>query len=143
MREKSKCPYTGDIMCSCDAITSGDAEAIAAHMFQNRSALKMELDYGTLEVPAPYRLCTAGICKVCGGRLCFSMNLPDYLYGDGLLAVVYHHMNHLYPDGPNQFTALFHEEDRPAARRWLERNLSPAAQAEPAEAVRLYNNRED
>jgi len=103
---------------------------MALHLFQNMNALKMELDYGTLEAPAPYRLCASGSCKACGGRLCFNVNLPDYLYGDGLLAVVFHHMKRLHMDAPELFIGLFHEEDRPCASRWLDRKDIPSERSD-------------
>lgn len=121
MCERPRCPYMADVMCSCDAITSGKAEAMTIYIFQNIIGLKMELSYGTLETPAPYRLCAAGVCKVCGGRLCVGVELPDHLQKDGFLAVVYYHMERLRLDVPGLFAGLFHEEDRPCVRRWLER----------------------
>ncbi len=145
MCQKPWCSHEADLMCSCEAMKTGCRQDMERHMVKNMGEFKLELFYGMLEDPAPYRLCMTGVCKVCGGRLCSSVELPDHLYGDGLLAVVYHHMKHLYPDDPGQFTALFHEEDRPAVQRWLDRNLSPAQpeaispdQSEPGETIRFY-----
>ena len=71
-----------------------------------------------------------GACRVCGGVFCYEMDASDHLAGDGFLAAVY---RHLYQDSCargqgmadaelcRRFVELFHVQDRPAVRAWLER----------------------
>ncbi len=120
-----KCNHDRDVMCSCRALNSGRKEEMAAHFLTNLRGMKLELSYNTLVGPAPYCLCAAGTCKVCGKRLCMSVEMPAYLTGEGFLAVVLHHAARLELKLPGQFLELFHEEDRPAVRHWLEELKNP------------------
>ncbi len=135
---KPECPHKGERMCSCEPIAGGSPRAKAIHMFQNITDFKMELDYKTLEAPAPYRFCVSGSCKMCGGRLCLSVDLPEYLCGDGFLAVLHYHMKRLHMDTPKRFAGLFREEDRPAAMDWLARKDHPASGVKQSEPVTVY-----
>ena len=135
---KLECPHKSERMCTCEPIAGRSPKAMASHMFQNISDFKMELDYATLEAPAPYRFCASGSCKVCGERLCLGVDLPDYLYGDGFLAVLYHHMKRLHMNAPNQFVELFREKDRPAVLDWLTRKNNPASRPKQSDSVMVY-----
>lgn len=126
-----KCDHKNDAMCSCQALRSGGKEEIAAHFLTNLCGMKMELSYNTLAAPIHYRLCTAGTCKICGGRLCMSVEMPAHLTGDGFLAVVLHHAVRLELKLPDPFVELFHEEDRPVVRRWLEGLENPNGKGGP------------
>lgn len=119
---KPACPHTDAEMCRCEPVAAGSAETAAIHLYQNVRGLKMELGYQSLMAPAPYRLCASGSCKVCGGRLCIGVKLSDFLYGNGFLAEIYHHMKSLHMNEPRQIAALFHEEDQAIVLQWLEEN---------------------
>lgn len=120
MRQKPECSHRNDVMCSCKALDSGRNEEMKIHFLRNLSDMKPELSYNTLEAPAPYCLCAAGVCKTCGGRLCMSIDMPAHLSGEGVLAVVLHHALRLDLKCPNQFVELFHRENRPIVRHWLD-----------------------
>ena len=114
-------------MCSCKALDSSRSEEMKLHFLRNLSDMRLELSYNALTAPAPYCLCVAGTCKTCRERLCMSIGMPAHLAGDGLLAVVLHHALHLELKCPDSFVELFHEEDRPAARLWLESLEKPGS----------------
>ena len=71
-----------------------------------------------------------GTCRVCGGVLCHEMDASDHLAGDGFLAAVYRHLYQVHhargrdmtdAEFRRRFVELFHVQDRPAVRAWLER----------------------
>ena len=127
MHQKPDCPHRSDAMCSCKALDSSRSEEMKLHFLRNLSDMRLELSYNALTAPAPYCLCVAGTCKTCRERLCMSIGMPAHLAGDGLLAVVLHHALHLELKCPDSFVELFHEEDRPAARLWLESLEKPGS----------------
>lgn len=120
MCQQLNCPHKGERMCSCVELDPSKRTKITAHFLKNLTGMKLELSYNTLLAPAPYRLCVAGTCGTCGGRLCVSAGMPAHLSGEGLLTMVLGHVIHLDLSSTDQFVELFHEEDRPAARCWLE-----------------------
>jgi len=75
MCEKPECPHRGDEMCSCKALQ--DSGETKRHLIENMRDLKAELSYSSLSAPFPYRFCVSGACKVCAGRLCVGVELPD------------------------------------------------------------------
>lgn len=128
MSLKPECPHRDKKMCSCAAIQSEDPLAQITYLFGSIQEPKAELDYTTLASPHPYRLCLSGTCGKCGGRLCISLDEPGDLSGDDFLAAVYRHLYQVFNANfgmgesrfRQMFTELFHEQDRPAVRCWLE-----------------------
>ena len=128
MCRQLNCSHKGERMCSCVELDPSKRAEITAHFLKNLTGMKLELSYNTLSAPAPYRLCVTGTCGTCGGRLCVSAGMPAHLSGEGLLTVVLGHAIHLELGCTDQFMELFHEEDRPAVRRWLE-SLTDASES--------------
>lgn len=128
MSLKPECPHRNKKMCSCAAIHSEDPLAQITYLFGSIQEPKAELDYATLASPHPHRLCLSGTCGKCGGRLCISLDEPGDLSGDDFLTAVYRHLYQVFgthlgmnPDALHRiFTELFHGEDQPAVRCWLE-----------------------
>ena len=139
MSQKPECPHRGEKMCSCAAIQSEDSLARITHLFGSIQEPKAELAYTTLASPRPYRLCLSGACGKCGGRLCINLNEPGDLSGDDFLTAVYRYLYQVFNANfdmwesrfRQMFTELFHEQDRPYIRHWLE---LPENQC----AVRMY-----
>lgn len=140
MSQKPECPHRGESMCSCAAIQSEDPLARVTHLFESIREPKAELSYTTLAAPHPYRLCMFGTCNVCGGRLCICLEGSGDPPGEDFLDAVYRQMDRVFgahlgmdPDALHRmFAELFHEEDRPAVRRWLISNGKEATEMVPA-----------
>lgn len=128
MSRKPECPHKGEKMCSCAAIQSEDPLARITYLFGSIQEPKAELAYTTLASPHPYRLCLSGTCGKCGGRLCINLDKPGDISSDDFLAAVYRHLHQVFgphwgmnPDALHRiFAELFHNEDQPAVRCWLE-----------------------
>lgn len=133
MCQKPECPHKGDKMCSCAGLNFGSGNELRTHFLKNLTGMKLELSYNTLASPTPYRLCVTGTCGTCGGRLCVSARMTAHLRGEGLLAMAFGHAIHLDLNCTDQFVELFHEEDRPAVRRWLEGLYGADAKQPPQE----------
>ena len=135
MCQKPECSHKGDVMCSCRAIKSKDPLLQTIHLLANIREPKAELSYETLESPYPLRLCVFGTCKNCGGRLCVRVGVSVNLSGDDFLAAVYRslyqgfrsHFNISSEAFRQMFAELFHEQDRPHIRYWLERPENQSA----------------
>ena len=135
MCQKPECSHKGDVMCSCVAIKSKDPLLQTIHLLGNIREPKAELSYETLESPHPLRLCVFGVCKNCGGRLCVSVGVSVTLSGDDFLAAVYRDLYQVFRANFNisseafrqMFAELFHKQDLPHIRYWLERQENQSA----------------
>ena len=130
MCEKKKCLEEKKVLCSCEALKSEDIGVLLFHVAENMQDTEWEFDYTTLFCPEPRRLCVAGTCRRCGGRLCCSVELDETAYGDDLLAMAYRRLyqydrnaNHCQRPKPFQerFVDMFHKQDRAFIREWLDR----------------------
>lgn len=132
MCEKSKCRHRTEGLCSCPPVKNREDNLLALleHMAVNMTDVHWELDYTDLNRPEKRRLCRVGTCRVCGGVLCHEMDASDHLAGDGFLAAVYRHLYQVHHAGGRdmtdaefrrRFVELFHVQDRPVVRAWLER----------------------
>lgn len=130
MSEKPECPHKADGMCSCEPIKAKDPIHAIVHFLLNVRDAVWELDYEDLNKPEERRLCLAGVCGLCGGRLCFCMTPAENLTGEDFLAAAYsrlkgfHDLNGQRMDSEEfrkRFVRLFHEPDRPHVRQWLEK----------------------
>ena len=80
-----------------------------------------------------------GICRQCGQRLCYGVELPEHEAPECLLAAIYDWCLHLWMvegfrsaederDFRTVFVSLFHKEDQELAQGWLERTETQDAQ---------------
>lgn len=101
--------------------------------------LRVRSLYHSLEPEKGRRLCMTGICRQCGQRLCYGVELPEHEAPECLLAAIYHWCLHLWMvegfrsaederDFRTVFVSLFHKEDQELAQGWLERTETQDAQ---------------
>ena len=132
MCEKIKCRHQTEGLCSCPPVKNRGENLIALleHMAVNMTGIRWELDYTDLSRPEKRRLCRVGTCRICGGVLCHEMDASDHLAGDDFLAAVYRHLYQIHhakgrdmteAEFRRRFVELFHVQDRPVVRAWLER----------------------
>ncbi len=132
MCDKSVCPHKAEELCLCRPVKERDQDVLALveHVAANMADIRWELDYTDIDRPEKRRLCRVGVCRICGGVLCHEMDASDDLAGDDFLAAVYRHLYQLHNAGGNHMTnsefrrryvEMFHEQDRPFIREWLER----------------------
>ena len=132
MCEKSKCRHRTEGLCSCSPVKNREDNLLALleHMAVNMTDVHWELDYTDLNRPEKRRLCRVGTCRVCGGVLCHELDASDPLTGDDFLAAVYRHLYQVHrargrdmtdAQFRRQFVEIFHNQDRPVVRAWLER----------------------
>ena len=147
MCEKSKCRRRTEDLCSCPPVKNREDNlfALLEHMAVNMTDIRWELDYTDLNRPEKRRLCRVGTCRVCGGVLCHEMDASDHLAGDGFLAAAYRHLYQVHhargrdmtdAEFRRRFVEMFHDQDRPLIRAWLERQ-------ENSDACRMYRRRAD
>ena len=141
MCEKSKCQHRAEGFCSCPPVKDRGENflALLEHMAVNMTDIHWELDYADLNHPEKRRLCRVGACRICGGVLCHEMDASDALAGDDFLAAVYRHLYQVHnasgrlfmgsSEFREQFVQMFHEQDRPLIRQWLERPENQSVQA--------------
>lgn len=114
-------------------------DQLLRHMRQNLQLDHFELAYHSLEPEKGRRLCMTGICRQCGQRLCYGVELPEHEAPECLLAAIYHWCLHLWMvegfrsaederDFRTVFVSLFHKEDQELAQGWLERTETQDAQ---------------
>lgn len=130
MCDKKHCGrFHGDI-CSCAPIRNGDPFEMAVHLASHMSDVDWDLTYRDLEHIAPYRLCLIGKCAKCGGRLCVEQKPFDCASADDFLAAAYRHLYQFHQNMGQplcrevfreKFVRMFHENDRPVVRGWLDR----------------------
>lgn len=141
MREKQTCPHGPESLCSCKPLKERekDIAGFLRHISENMTNEVWELDYTDINRPEKRRLCVVGTCRLCGGRLCYEMDAADTLAGNDFLAAVYHRLYELHrSDGccfmgnsafRVRFVELFHTQDQPLIRKWLEQPENRAAQS--------------
>lgn len=141
MCEKRKCRHRAEDICSCPPVKNREKDVLALleHMASNMTDIRWELDYADLNRPEKRRLCRVGVCRVCGGVLCHEMDTSDTLAGDEFLTAVYRHLYQVHKAGGRpfmdssefreRFVQMFHEQDRPLIRQWLERPENQPVQA--------------
>lgn len=138
MCEEKKCLKGKKELCSCEALKSEDFLLLMLHVRENMRDMEWEFDYTMLSRPEPRRLC--------GGRLCSSIELDDNATGEELLAMAY---RHLYRYERNmscentesfreRFVGMFHEQDRDFVREWLKRQENQSEISNNVQPVRLY-----
>ena len=146
MCEEKKCLKGKKKMCACEALKSEDILLLLLHVRENMQDMEWEFEYTTLSHPEPRRLCAAGSCRICGGRLCSSIELDDNATGDDLLAMAY---RHLYRYERNmsckntesfreRFVGMFREQDRDFVREWLKRQENQSKISNNVQPVQLY-----
>ena len=124
-------------LCICSKNMTTDQ--LLRHMRQNLQLDHFELAYHSLEPEKGRRLCMTGICRQCGQRLCYGVELPEHEAPECLLAAIYHWCLHLWMvEGFRSaedergfrtvFVSLFHKEDQELAQGWLERTETQDAQ---------------
>lgn len=161
MREKTVCPHRAEELCSCAPVKNKgkDISALAVHIAVNMTDIRWELEYTDIDRPEKRRLCRVGSCRICGGRLCHDVDTFDHLAGDDFLAAVYRHLYEIHNAGDNhmdreefclRFVEMFHEQDRPRIRKWLDgpesrheshaccQCVSAEPMAGPGEEVKIY-----
>ena len=161
MCDKNVCPHKAEEMCACRPVRekNEDVLALVEHVAVNMTDIRWELEYTDIDQPEKRRLCRVGTCRVCGGRLCHDMDASDQLAGDDFLAAIYRHLYQLHNAGGNhmanaefrrRFVEMFHEQDRPFIREWLERpenghvcrmyrrSVKTAPVEEPKKEVKIY-----
>ena len=132
MCETSKCQHRAEDLCTCPPVKNREDNLLALleHMAVNMTDIRWELDYTDLNRPEKRRLCRVGTCRVCGGVLCHEMDASDHLAGDGFLAAAYRHLYQVHhargrdmtdAEFRRRFVEMFHDQDRPVVRAWLER----------------------
>lgn len=132
MKEESimrDCKRCQDQMCKCIRGV-GVAENLM-HFKDHMRPLRYELSYDTLERGA-WLLCLIGECDVCGGRLCGGLRVGNGTSLETALEAVRGQTYRTWrcgdlalPAGKTMCDAmadLFHEEDRPRVKAWLEEN---------------------
>lgn len=146
MCEKKKCLEGKRELCSCEVFKSDDWLALLSHAIENTRDMEWEFDYTTLSHPEPRRLCAAGTCRHCGGRLCSSIVLDDNVAGDELLAKAFHQ---LYQHERNmsckdllsfreRFVNMFHQKDRAFVQDWLKRSMNQRTASAPEQRTPFY-----
>lgn len=129
MCQEMKCPHKGKPLCSCGAVKSKEILDLIRHVVGNLCEPEWDLEYTTLSKPESRRLCVVGVCQSCGGRLCHGIRVEDDLAGPDLLAALYRHLYQYHNSSGHsmkhtefreRFARMFHEQDRPAVRFWLE-----------------------
>ena len=111
-------------LCICSKNMTTDQ--LLRHMRQNLQLDHFELAYHSLEPEKGRRLCMTGICRQCGQRLCYGVELPEHEAPERLLAAIYHWCLHLWMvegfrsaederDFRTVFSSLFHKEDQELA----------------------------
>lgn len=132
MCEKAKCQRQAADLCSCPPVRNRAENVLTLieHLAVNMTDIRWELDYTDLSRPERRRLCRVGACRVCGGVLCHELDASDHLAGDDFLAAVYRHLYQLHhakgkdmtdAEFRRRFVEMFHDQDRPLIRAWLER----------------------
>ena len=132
MCEKNKCRHRAEGFCACPPVKIREENflTLLEHMAVNMMDIRWELDYTDLNHPEKRRLCRVGTCRVCGGVLCHELDASDPLTGDDFLAAVYRHLYQVHrargrdmtdAQFRRQFVEIFHNQDRPVVRAWLER----------------------
>ncbi len=112
---------------------------ILSHMLQNLRFGHFELAYHSLEPEKGRRLCMIGLCRQCGKRLCYGVELPEHESPESLLFIIYHWCLQLWMvkefrsaederDFRTVFLNLFHKKDQELAQAWLERTEAQNAQ---------------
>lgn len=140
MREKQTCPHGPESLCSCKPLKERekDIAGFLRHISENMTNEVWELDYTDINRPEKRRLCVVGTCRLCGGRLCYEMDAAEALAGNDFLAAVYHRLYELHRSGGCfmgdsafrvRFVELFHTQDQPLIRKWLEQPENRAAQS--------------
>lgn len=121
------CGHMQDRMCTCIANMNTAKQLI--HVSSNIRNVGWELDYETLDAPGGIRLCIVGVCAKCGERLCCGLSLGHETRGEKLIDSVYTYLTLFHKIDGLQLTRerfdrdlllLFHEQDRPAVRTWLD-----------------------
>lgn len=146
MCEKKKCLEGKKELCSCEVFKSDDWLAFLSHVIENMQDMEWEFDYTTLSRPEPRRLCAAGTCRRCGGRLCSSIVLEDNASGEELLAMAFHqlYLYERYMSCKNllsfrgRFVNMFHEQDRDFVQDWLKRSVNQRTISDTEQPVELY-----
>ena len=139
MREKQTCPHGPESLCSCKPLKERekDIAGFLRHISENMTNEVWELDYTDINRPEKRRLCVVGTCRLCGGRLCYEMDAAEALAGNDFLAAVYHRLYELHRSGGCfmgdsafrvRFVELFHTQDQPLIRKWLEQPENRPAQ---------------
>lgn len=129
MRDEKNCPFEHGQMCSCKPVRerNGDIVALIQHLSEKICDVEWLLDYTDIQKAEHRRLCRAGICRTCGGVLCHELDASDNLAGDDFLSAVYRNLYQLagrdmsYTGFQNRFVKMFHQQDQPYVRDWLER----------------------
>ena len=141
MSEINKCRHGAEGLCSCPPVRNreGNFLALLEHMAVNMTDIRWELDYTDLSRPEKRRLCRVGTCRVCGGVLCHGVDAFDHLAGDDFLAAACRYLYQFHNAGGRtfmcssefreRFVQMFHEQDRPMIRQWLERPENRLVQA--------------
>lgn len=65
-----------DQLCRCIDWPDEDFDVEIDHFIRNFEFLHVELEYASLDVREPVRVCRIGRCRVCGGRMCDGTTLP-------------------------------------------------------------------
>ncbi len=146
MCEKKECLEGKRELCSCEVFKSGDWPAFLSHVIENMQDMEWEFDYTTLTQPEPRRLCAAGTCRRCGGRLCSSIVLDDKASGEELLAMAFHqlYLHERYMSCKNllsfrkRFVNMFHEQDRAFVQDWLKQPVNQGSVSDTEQRVQLY-----
>lgn len=73
-------------LCICSKNMTTDQ--LLRHMRQNLQLDHFELAYHSLEPEKGRRLCMTGICRQCGQRLCYGVELPEHEAPERLLAAM-------------------------------------------------------
>lgn len=132
MCEVRACPYKTERMCSCAPVRGRENNALRLirHVASNMTDIHGKLTYTDINRPEKWRLCFVGTCRICGGILCYEVDASNQMVGDDFLAAIYRRMHQLHStraelfpqtEFQRKFTALFHEQDRPAVYEWLNR----------------------
>ena len=128
MCQKMNCPHGDRELCTCSPVKSKDMMELVLHVANNLTEPEWELEYTTLSQAETRRLCVAGVCRRCGGRLCHGIRVEDDLTDSDLLAALYRHLYQYHNSSGHhvenaafrqRFQEMFHEADRPAVGVWL------------------------
>ena len=73
MCETSKCRNQAEGLCSCPPVKNRGENILALieHVAANMTNIRWELDYTDINRSEKRRLCLVGVCRLCGGRLCY------------------------------------------------------------------------
>lgn len=75
MSENQRCKHDPADLCVCKPIEERghDPVTLLLHVSANMEKEEWELDYTDINQPEKRRLCLVGVCRACGGRLCYEM----------------------------------------------------------------------